>query len=101
MTGTEFGGRPMTPQEAATMDDASSVWVKDRVAAPEDCASPIARWDSCGGSCPTCVTGCCGAGDDCFKENENFSQCRPVGDCPAGWACEASPSPPPPVVDPP
>ena len=94
------------------MDYAWSVWLKDRVAAPapplsaspspppsaspsppppEDCASPIARWDSCGGSCPTCVTGCCGAGDDCFKENDFFSQCRPVGDCPAGWACEASP----------
>ena len=27
----EFGGRPMTPQEAATMDDEWSVWLKDRV----------------------------------------------------------------------
>ena len=76
---------------------------------PPDCASPIARWGS------GCDTGCCGAGDDCFKQNQFYSQCRPVGDCPAGWACQpgwsepsppppsapASPSPPPPVVDPP
>jgi len=53
------------------------------------CPTGIANWDPCDGSV-CCAAGVWGEGPfQCLRQNEFYSQCRPVGDCPddGGWEC--------------
>nr|BAK02079.1 predicted protein [Hordeum vulgare subsp. vulgare] len=51
-------------------------------------ATIAAGWDQCGGD-GWVGPRVCAAGFACFARSVYYSQCRPINDCPAGWACGA------------
>jgi len=61
-------------------------WECESYIAPTPAPTIAAGWDQCGGEGWVGAT-VCAAGFACYARSVYFSQCRPVYDCPAGWAC--------------